>query len=387
MKSQKLVKILGASGLAIMMSIGTLCGVLIAPVAGATASSNAGDLAARAQLGDSALTPEAKAELDANILAGGGLGLDPENDPIVATTDWGLDIYFHNAGESSWVNTSANGNVTTTALNGYNYFLGGTYGGVELKWVIIGYSTNTVTGPVAVPGTNANNIAPDSSPAGSAVSAEKPKQQVMIGSYKLSAYTNAVGNAEIPAGCVLCISEKNLLNGYFNQNTYSNDAGDGYRKGARWVYSDLRTTMSNLCNSGIAGFDTIRSKIQTVSLNTYSYRYKVSDGTQAIGKDTSSDKFFALANSTYGTNDAVHYNTSTYPQNYRLETYLGATYASYASKRISYTHNTTSAYYWWLRSGYSSGYNSAYGVDASGFVGYYDVANSNGVRPAFVLKL
>ena len=169
--------------------------------------------------------------------------------------------------------------------------------------------------------------------------------------------------------------------------TYNNDAGDGYRKAARWVYSDLRTTMSNLCENDIAGFDTIRAKIQTVSLNTYSERYKVSDDTEAIGKDTSSDKFFALANSTYNTDDRVSYNPSTYPQNYRLETYLGATYASHASKRISYKHNTTTADYWWLRSGDSSYYDGAYYVYTSGSVFYFGVANSRGVRPAFVLQL
>ena len=391
MKSRKLVKILGASGLAIMMGVGTLCGVLIAPVAGATASSNAGDLAASAQLGDSALSPEeqAKAELDANIINSGskGLGLDPENDPIVATTDWGLDIQFHAAGEGTWKSSmSTNGSVSSSALSGYLYFTGGTYSNVSLKWVIIGYSTNTATGPVAVPGTNVSSLVPDSSPAGSSITSHAASQQVYVNSYKSPTFTNAVGNAEIPAGCVLCISEKNLLNAVYT-SAYGSDAGDGYYYGARWVKSDLRTTMSNLCNSGIAGFDTIRAKIQTVSLNTYSYRYKVSDGTQAIGKDTSSDKFFALANSTYGTNDAVHYNTSTYPQNYRLETYLGATYASYASKRISYTHNTTTAYRWWLRSGISSFYYGACFVNSSGCVDGYSVNYSYGVRPAFVLKL
>ena len=380
---KKATKILAGGGLALMFGLGTLFGVLVVPMNSthATTSANATT--------ETALTPEAqaKAELDANILAGGGLGLDPENDPIVATTDWGLDIYFHNAGEGTWKNPSADGSVSTTALKGYNYFLGGTYGGVALKWVIIGYSTNTVSaGPVNPNNISNSTVFPDTTDAGSLIKTYAGRGLVYVNSYKLSAYTNAVGTTEIPAGCVLCISEKNLLNAKY-QNIYYNDAGDGYYKGARWVYSDLRTTMSNLCNSGIAGFDTIRAKIKTVELNTYSERYKVSDGTQAIWKDTSSDKFFALANSTYGTNDAVHYNTSKYPQEYRLETYLGATYASHASKRISYTHNTTTAYLWWLRSGYSSEYSYAYYVLMSGSVGDSYVGNSNGVRPAFVLNV
>ncbi|MBR3790551.1 MAG: hypothetical protein IKK20_01965, partial [Clostridia bacterium] len=33
------------------------------------------------------------------LLAGEDLGLDPENDPVVFTTDYGLDIRWHMAGE------------------------------------------------------------------------------------------------------------------------------------------------------------------------------------------------------------------------------------------------------------------------------------------------
>ena len=385
MKSRKLVKILGASGLAIMMGIGTLCGVLIAPMNSTHANTSANATT------ETALTPEAqaKAELDANILVGGGLGLDPENDPVIATTDWGLEIKFHNAGEYQGAgyllsNPSTNGTVSTAALSGYLYFQGGTYNGVSnLKWVIIGYSTNAVTSTGPVKATNLG--IPDTTDAGNALNSASSKGVLISTQYKFNAYTNAVGNAEIPAGCVLCISEKNLLNEYFNIKTYEYDASDGYRKASRWVYSDLRTTMSNLCNSGITGFDTIRAKIQTVSLNTYSYKYKPSLTSAAIGKDTSSDKFFALANSTYSTKDEVHYNTSTYPQNYRLETYLG--YYVNRAKRISYTHNTTTATYWWLRSGYSSWYEQAYYVDKSGCVSCLYVDTSLGVRPAFVLKL
>ena len=382
---KKLLKIVGAGGLAILMCAGVLCGTLISPMNSTHATTSGSE--------ENFLTPQeqAKAELDANILAGGGLGLDPQNDPVVATTDWGLDIKFHNAGEYSGAgylvsNPSTNGTVSTAALSGYLYFQGGTYNGVSnLKWVIIGYSTNAITSTGPVKATNLG--IPDSSPAGTAAKADSSKGTLISTQYKLNAFTNAVGNAEIPAGCVLCISEKNLLGEYFNSTAYNNDAGDGYCKGARWKYSDLRTTMSNLCNSGITGFDTIRAKIQTVSLNTYSYRKKVSDGTLAIAKDTSSDKFFALANSTCETDDQVVYNTSTYPQNYRLETYLGATYASYASKRISYNHNTTTAYYWWLRSGNSSYYYTACRVYTSGYVSNDTVYGSYGVRPAFVLKL
>ena len=380
---KKLLKIVGAGGLAILMCAGVLCGTLISPMNSTHATTSGSE--------ENFLTPQeqAKAELDANILAGGGLGLDPQNDPVVATTDWGLDIKFHNAGEYSGAgylvsNPSTNGTVSTAALSGYLYFQGGTYNGVSnLKWVIIGYSTNAITSTGPVKATNLG--IPDSSPAGTAAKADSSKGTLISTQYKLNAFTNAVGNAEIPAGCVLCISEKNLLNAYYNHN-YNTKDSSGYYYGARWSLSELRTTMSNLCNSGITGFDTIRAKIQTVSLNQYYYR--TSDGfSGAIAKDTSSDKFFALANSTYDRDDEVIYNPSTYPQNYRIETYLGYYSDNKGAKRISYTHNTTTADYWWLRSSLSSDYSGAHCVNTSGYVNGGYVSGSLGVRPAFVLKL
>ena len=87
--NKKIWKVLGAGGLALFMGVGTLCGVLIAPM-GATASSNSANLAGAAQLGDNALTPQEK------LLAGTGLGLDPENDPVVFTTSSGLEIKYAN---------------------------------------------------------------------------------------------------------------------------------------------------------------------------------------------------------------------------------------------------------------------------------------------------
>ncbi|MBO5310014.1 MAG: hypothetical protein J6A98_02280, partial [Clostridia bacterium] len=52
-KRRKMLKVLGAGGLAFFMGVGTLCGVLIAPM-GATSASNAGNLASAAQSADSA---------------------------------------------------------------------------------------------------------------------------------------------------------------------------------------------------------------------------------------------------------------------------------------------------------------------------------------------
>ncbi|MBR2221159.1 MAG: hypothetical protein IJ975_03390, partial [Clostridia bacterium] len=57
LRKSRVFKVIAASGLALFMGVGTLCGVLIAPM-GATSASNAGNLASAAQSADSALTPQ-----------------------------------------------------------------------------------------------------------------------------------------------------------------------------------------------------------------------------------------------------------------------------------------------------------------------------------------
>ncbi|MBR3790413.1 MAG: hypothetical protein IKK20_01250, partial [Clostridia bacterium] len=69
---KKIVKIIAASGLAVMMGVGTLCGVLLAPMNSAQASVGGG-------VTNSTASP---------------LGLDPENDPVVYTSNNGVQIKY-----------------------------------------------------------------------------------------------------------------------------------------------------------------------------------------------------------------------------------------------------------------------------------------------------
>lgn len=62
-------------------------------------------------------------------------------------------------------------------------------------------------------------------------------------------------------------------------------------------------------------------------------------------------------------------------------------YLSTQANRIAYQDETTTAVSWWLRSPYSSGGGSAYGVSAGGSVGDYDVYFGNRcARPALALS-
>ena len=63
------------------------------------------------------------------------LGLDPENDPVIYTTESGLEIKY---GGIDLNNSLASGKP----LSGYPYFTMGTYNGYAVNWVIIGRNTN-----------------------------------------------------------------------------------------------------------------------------------------------------------------------------------------------------------------------------------------------------
>ena len=86
MKKRKIFKTLAFSSLALVMA--------------------AGGIFAFAPIGASASTPPPTTTT--------GLGLDPKNDPVVYTTESGLEIRMSNANKFS-------GTVTTTTNNGYTY--------------------------------------------------------------------------------------------------------------------------------------------------------------------------------------------------------------------------------------------------------------------------
>lgn len=112
LRKPRVFKVIAASGLALVMGVGTICGVLIAPMNSAQASLGS----------EESLTPQEK------LLSGQGLGLDPENDPVVYTTDYGLEIKYANADV-----------LSNTRLAGYTYFTMGNYNGADIHWVVIGY--------------------------------------------------------------------------------------------------------------------------------------------------------------------------------------------------------------------------------------------------------
>ena len=169
--NKKTWKVLGAGGLALFMGIGTLCGVLIAPMnsaqvstTGATSASNSANLAGAAQSPSRAPMPQE------NLVAGGeALELNPQIDETIFTTESGFEIKSHSvAGQ-----TVANSKVQYFTLRSYN--------GTPLNWIILATSTT---------------MAENSTPAGKAINADTSKQMLSM-----------MTTSSLSANQMLCISQ------------------------------------------------------------------------------------------------------------------------------------------------------------------------------------
>ena len=371
-KRSRLLKVFAASGLAFFMGIGTLCGVLIAPANTAAQMQSSEEAAATAQ---------EKALMEAQeALWNGTLELDPENDPVLGTTENGITIRFHNKSLSGTWNyntfmTNYFGPTTSTYQSGTFYNLSGylyiTLGGYN--WIIIGRnsSLNTVSFKATyAQGTaspnefvkfasyntyaNALKGQQDTTPAGSAISAENSTQIVNTVSTATRTYSvtlssyNVVSSADLNnySGCVLCLCAGTTGNSYYDNTSpyYS-----------YFPSSDLDTAMTTVYNNikSAAG-----NQIQSTSLTTYGYNGS------SYTTYTHSEYLFPLATNTV--------NTS---QNFCVETYLNTD----AKRDIDA--------YWWMRSGNSYYSDYAYIVYTAGSLASRDVSLSCGVRPAFVLKV
>ena len=322
--------------------------------------------------------------MQADLLAG-TLELDPENDPVLGTTENGIAIRYHNkaltgtwdydAFMKTYLEDKFTGSGTFYNLSGYLYITLGHY-----NWVIIGrnsslnavsltttygQSNETISNFIkfASYSTYANamkNLIETSTDAGSAINSANTKGIVntVLGatrnySITLSSY-NVVSSADLNnyAGCVLCLCAGTTGNSYISKANNS----------AYYPTGDLKTAMTNVYNSisSAAG-----GAIQLTSLTTYG-----DDRAGITGSATSynhSEYLFPLA--------AKYVSSS---QNFCVETYLDTT----AKRDIDVK--------WWLRSGSRFGstkYNYYVLVDGSISNCYLSDFNQFGVRPAFVLKI
>ena len=239
-----------------------------------------------------------------------GLGLDPKNDPVVYTTQSGLEIKMSNATNKYSGTTTLTSNTNysyTQDLTSFYYFTMGTYSGTiytatsvsatysvsnePVNWIILGLGNNTgyfldsvsanlfstwKTNTSGLSHNNTNGIAygpyffeeifESTTPAGSAISSELATKAYIMEKVKASIPVNPGNLNEIPEGCMLVLSEKLLGQMYFNSsgavnytlynsesNCY-NTAGNG-NYGNRYRYkgnsnTDLTQTWTISGNAG-----------------------------------------------------------------------------------------------------------------------------------------
>ena len=207
-------------------------------------------------------TPIANANEIIESTTTSGLGLDPKKDPIVYTTDSGLEIKMSNAfaiSKGGTVTTRTNTNYTYTQdLSSFYYFTMGTYSGTiytaasrtstysvssePVNWIILGLGTNTgyffdtvaqnlfSTWKTNIEGVEHSNTTSNNyffkeiyetvSPAGHAIYSELATKAYIMDKVKASITTNS----EIPEGCMLVLSEKILGQMYFNGSGAVNES-------------------------------------------------------------------------------------------------------------------------------------------------------------------
>ena len=300
------------------------------------------------------------------------LGLDPKNDPVIYTTESGLEIKYGGL--------DIEGTLASGALSGYPYFTMGTYGGNAVNWVIIGRATD-VTQNVQIDGTESvlfsnwksnsicrlsnyfmKNIFETTTPAGSAInSVTASKSYVVDDKIITTSLTGRVSNSEISSGCVLALSEKCLGTTKYSPITNNNYEGSGLQTYCQKLYN--QTT----ANGGLGLTSTQKNLIKPQNL--------VSACAPNQTTCTSSTQYmFPLAW------EYKKDNGSLWGENFMLRTYLG-----------TYTTSSSTLWVadqaWYTRGSNGTSTNKYIIIQTSGSINSGASDNGYGVRPACVISL
>ena len=353
-KKNRLFKSLGIGAMAVFMGFLTVLGTACTPAQTNVNLENGGLTSGNNTQGvQSAPSP---------------LGLDPQNDPIIYTTESGLEIKY---GGIDIEQSLASG-----ALTGYPYFTMGKYDGYDVNWVIIGQNpndkifTDTISSflfstwkstnnyPSGSTQSKAhyffNNVFEDTSPAGNAISSVVASKSYIA---DITAHTKSlVKNAEIPSGNLLAYSDR-VLGSYDRGGTV----------GFNYEGSGFQTHMNNLFETGLGLSNTEKNMVIPQDFQNYYY----SGGTS------------------YTSNS---YNQKFFPLGARGEKFNCGTYLTTNALRIAYQYNSTTttgngAYYWLRSGGWTSGRASWSFMYYDGQILLSGTGTGSGTRPACIISL
>ena len=309
-----------------------------------------------------------------------GLITPKADDPVIYTTESGLEIKWGNA-----LPDTINGSLASGNLAGFPYFTTKN-GSTTYTWVIIGRNSNVTAINTAVKSylfstwktndsTNtwkySNSFFKDTyettTPAGNAINNVVPSKSYVNDNISFSV-SNITSNSEIPSGCVLCLSNLPLVScAYYDisssSNTYSPNPWDAfsdqeYTTGEQPTYCGPYIRCKNYTNDDSLGFGSLLTDLQYPSLI---HRIYYNSSPQTSIETVTKLKFFPLGGSNYT------------EENFKWQTYLTAT-------EYKTTQNV------WCRGMYDK--YSPYITDTNGSISYLSNARGTAyLRPACVLKI
>ena len=394
MKKSKLFKTISFSSLALLMGIaGTMA---FAPLGAGN-----GNVAGASEVNTSYETEQ-------------GLITPKADDPVIYTTESGLEIKWGNYAHDSIGGNEVGGvgnvgnSLSSGYLSGFPYFTTND-GTTDYTWVIIGKASDVGTsiGNVTLVTNTAidyktltewktlaknsycyqyynffNYTYEETSPAGSALKSNNIlnnttawwQKYIYLPSIALNSSVKTDTKGEIPSGCVLVLANQNTGTGVYNTGTGGKYSGSYIYINCHTTYvGNIKSVMDNYYANGTLGLAALKSKIVPVTLQTYG-RF----GNDAYESFTFQTQVvencyvFPLAGGTSDTFYALNYLTAAQASLsvqcwLRGGNYSGSTYTTSGSYRYyySYAHTMTTA----------GGITKAYGNASLGY------------RPAFCLKV
>ena len=221
---KKFTKIFAGISLATLITCGTVLG--FAPLASSSVSGNSSTSSSMSATTTAESAEDLKthvAEYKADIESGkikyapSALGLDPANDPVLFTTESGLEIKMSNANPGA-IN---GGKFANSALNGYTYLTMGSYNGYAINWLLTAVS---------------NKLVDTTSPAGKFLNSLTSKNAYITA--PIPGTNNLYCDSTLPAGQARLISESVFGTSQGITLSYLQSAGTGqvsiYKEADTW---------------------------------------------------------------------------------------------------------------------------------------------------------
>ena len=323
-----------------------------------------------------------------------GLITTKADDPVIYTTESGIEIKWGNA-----VPDTINSSLGSGNLKGFPYFTTSN-GSTTYTWVIIGRNSNVTTINTAVQSYlfstwQANNSTSNdwvlgnhffdntyetTTPAGSAINNVVPSKSYVNDNIFFSINDITTNDNEIPSGCVLVLANNVLGTGTYNNGAvyvFNNEYCAIYERGI-----NIASTMHGYYSNKSYGISSIYDQIQEVPLATkFSRCYK---GTyHYYSKDNSTNNDYASDTPKYSNHYifplAANADSTFYYEDYITLTQMSCSSAQFLRGSHTTTYDNTA-------SGYNNDRTTILAANASSLSLSY-VRSTCGYRPAFVLKI